>query len=345
MAKKINQEVLKQGFRNFTELFKDFSWGTLCVITFFVMYVIVNPAIVWLWCIIAPQDAAWRMYSPRAGGPFNGIFFSNQWLYYILPWNAKKELMYWRKPEKCSSKDRISYFLEVDKRYFKDLSAEEKNEIFITHKDLRQDLIDRGMKMSVEQFNLLGDREKYLYIKKDDRFEILARFISSRNPYLGDFLKERTPSWNIIQMLVQWNSEHFPWILRTHGCPNNRVNELRSLSKDPAKVDQALADYGQIQIVKNADLEDFKLFCEEEQEISYYAQVWLDDEKYQIFHQTGHTLTDRAIQVLLSTHGEDFAELIFRNEPEFGVANEVTKAIVNNSPNLRLKLAKIKRGK
>lgn len=76
-------------------------------------------------------------------------------------------------------------------------------------------------------------------------------------------------------------------------------------------------------------------FCGKTKEICKQAQMEMGVDQYHVFHETGHTLDAEAILHILS-HNSDrtMAELIFEYEPNFGIANDDIKELVDNNPTL-----------
>lgn len=77
-------------------------------------------------------------------------------------------------------------------------------------------------------------------------------------------------------------------------------------------------------------------FCGKTKEICKQAQMEMGVDQYHVFHETGHTLDAEAILHILS-HNSDrtMAELIFEYEPNFGIANDDIKELVEKSPSLK----------
>ena len=77
-------------------------------------------------------------------------------------------------------------------------------------------------------------------------------------------------------------------------------------------------------------------FCGKTKEICKQAQMEMGVDQYHVFHETGHTLDAEAILHILS-HNSDrtMAELIFEYEPNFGIANDDIKELIEKKPELK----------
>jgi hypothetical protein len=59
-------------------------------------------------------------------------------------------------------------------------------------------------------------------------------------------------------------------------------------------------------------------------------------DQYHVFHETGHTLDAEAILHILKHYSNlTMAQLIFKYEPNYGMANDDIKEFVNNNPTLQ----------
>lgn len=77
-------------------------------------------------------------------------------------------------------------------------------------------------------------------------------------------------------------------------------------------------------------------FCGKTKEICKQAQMEMGVDQYHVFHETGHTLDAEAILHILS-HNSDrtMAELIFEYEPNFGIASDEVKELIDRKPELK----------
>lgn len=77
-------------------------------------------------------------------------------------------------------------------------------------------------------------------------------------------------------------------------------------------------------------------FCGKTKEICKQAQMEMGVDQYHVFHETGHTLDAEAILHILS-HNSDrtMAQLIFEYEPNFGIANDDIKELIEKKPELK----------
>lgn len=77
-------------------------------------------------------------------------------------------------------------------------------------------------------------------------------------------------------------------------------------------------------------------FCETTKEICKQAQMEMGLDQYHVFHETGHTLDAEAILHILKHNSNlTMAQLIFKYEPNYGMANDDIKEFVNNNPTLQ----------
>ena len=77
-------------------------------------------------------------------------------------------------------------------------------------------------------------------------------------------------------------------------------------------------------------------FCETTKEICPQAQMEMGLDQYHVFHETGHTLDAEAILHILKHYSNlTMAQLIFKYEPNYGMANDDIKEFVNNNPTLQ----------
>ena len=77
-------------------------------------------------------------------------------------------------------------------------------------------------------------------------------------------------------------------------------------------------------------------FCETTKEICPQAQMEMGLDQYHVFHETGHTLDAEAIlHILKHNSNRTMAQLIFKYEPNYGMANDDIKEFVNNTPTLQ----------
>lgn len=77
-------------------------------------------------------------------------------------------------------------------------------------------------------------------------------------------------------------------------------------------------------------------FCETTKEICKQAQMEMGLDQYHVFHETGHTLDAEAIlHILMHNSNRTMAQLIFKYEPNYGMANDGIKEFVNNNQTLQ----------
>lgn len=77
-------------------------------------------------------------------------------------------------------------------------------------------------------------------------------------------------------------------------------------------------------------------YCETTKEICPQAQMEMGLDQYHVFHETGHTLDAEAIlHILKHNSNRTMAQLIFKYEPNYGMANDDIKEFVNNTPTLQ----------
>ena len=77
-------------------------------------------------------------------------------------------------------------------------------------------------------------------------------------------------------------------------------------------------------------------FCKNTKDIYPQAQIEMGLDQYYVFHETGHTLDAEAILHILS-HNSDrtIAQSIFEYEPNFGIANDDIKELIEKKPELK----------
>ena len=88
-------------------------------------------------------------------------------------------------------------------------------------------------------------------------------------------------------------------------------------------------------------LEEWVEFCAPDKKICVAAQKEMSYLQYQIFNQKGHHLDAAAIMHLLWNRGKNFAEMIFSNEPKFGILNNEIQFILDKHNYLRPALQEI----
>ena len=77
-------------------------------------------------------------------------------------------------------------------------------------------------------------------------------------------------------------------------------------------------------------------FCETTKEICPQAQMEMGLDQYHVFHETGHTLDAEAILHILSHYSDrTMAQLIFEYEPNFGIASDEVKELIDRKPELK----------
>ena len=77
-------------------------------------------------------------------------------------------------------------------------------------------------------------------------------------------------------------------------------------------------------------------FCETTKEICPQAQMEMGLDQYHVFHKTGHTLDAEAILHILSHYSDrTMAQLIFEYEPNFGIASDEVKELIDRKPELK----------
>ena len=77
-------------------------------------------------------------------------------------------------------------------------------------------------------------------------------------------------------------------------------------------------------------------FCETTKEICPQAQMEMGLEQYHVFHKTGHTLDAEAIlHILKHNYYSMIPKLIFEYEPNFGIANDDIKELIEKKPELK----------
>lgn len=82
-------------------------------------------------------------------------------------------------------------------------------------------------------------------------------------------------------------------------------------------------------------------FCAPDKKIHVVAQQEMSALQYQMFHRNGHYLDAGAIMHLLWERGKDFAEMIFCNEPKFGILNDKIDFILDKHDYLRPTLQEV----
>ena len=82
--------------------------------------------------------------------------------------------------------------------------------------------------------------------------------------------------------------------------------------------------------------DEWLAFCETTNKICPQAQMEMGLDQYHVFHETGHTLDAEAIlHILKHNSNRTMAQLIFKYEPNYGMANDDIKEFVNNNPTLQ----------
>lgn len=77
-------------------------------------------------------------------------------------------------------------------------------------------------------------------------------------------------------------------------------------------------------------------FCKKTKEICPQAQMEMGVDQYHVFHKTGHTLDAEAILHILSHYSDrTMAQLIFEYEPNFGIASDEVKELIDRKPELK----------
>ena len=77
-------------------------------------------------------------------------------------------------------------------------------------------------------------------------------------------------------------------------------------------------------------------FCGTTKEICKQAQMEMGVDQYHVFHKTGHTLDAEAILHILSHYSDrTMAQLIFEYEPNFGIASDEVKELIDRKPELK----------
>ena len=88
-------------------------------------------------------------------------------------------------------------------------------------------------------------------------------------------------------------------------------------------------------------IDEWAEFCASKKKISVAAQKEMSALQYQMFHRNGHRLDARAIMHMLWYKDKDFAEMIFVNEPQFGILNDKIDFILDKHDYLRPTLQEI----
>ena len=92
--------------------------AAVTIILMMVSVIIVNPIVVWVLALIAPQWVA-RMSYKDGSGAWGGVvhlpFWANRWMWRVLPWRCRKEYIAQALDfEGFYSKDRMRFFIEAD---------------------------------------------------------------------------------------------------------------------------------------------------------------------------------------------------------------------------------------
>lgn len=337
------------------------------IIGMMVNVIIINPVVVWVLVLIAPQWVARMSYKDGSGALGVVVhlpFWANRWMWRVLPWRCRKHYMIYgfENFSKFSSKDRCECFLECyagtlsiygchsSQDVFAKLNADEKAKVFEKCKDF---VIKAGEVLTDEQFGKLNNQQICSYAKKHDgldieKFELLAK---AKNKEAADVLRwlvfRYTPSFEQIEVLAENSLDDLLIeVIATYGLAKGKVTELKTHISDTdserwKKIERALRCNSQIKIVKSGKIEDWRRICEIE-DICVGAQYYMTDDHYDVFHQTGHQLHDRAVVSLLQSRNLSFAEKIFEFEPNNGLNSEDAKAIVESDPQLKLSLYKVR---
>ncbi len=337
----------------------------VALIGMMVSVIIFNPIVVWVLALMAPKWVA-RMSYEKGIGAWDLIthipFETNNWLWRVLPWRCRKHYMIYEFENfsKFSSKDRCECFLECyagtlsiygyhsSQDVFAKLNAEEKAKVFEKCKDFA---IEQGEILTNEQFGKLNNQQICSYAKKHDgldieKFELLAK---AKNKAAADVLEwlvfRYTPSFEQIEVLAENSLDDLLIrVIAAYGLAKGKVTELKNHISDTErwkKIELALRCNSQIKIVKSGKLDDWRHICETE-DICIGTQYYMTDDHYDVFHQTGHQLHDRAVVSLLQSRNLGFAEKIFEFEPNNGLNSEDAKAIVESDPQLKLSLYKVR---
>ena len=78
----------------------------------------------------------------------------------------------------------------------------------------------------------------------------------------------------------------------------------------------------------------WRKFCKQNSKIYAHAQMEMDDEQYQIFHETGHLLDKAAIAYLICNTTPTYCRLIFHYEPKFAIQSENIKFCLKRFANI-----------
>jgi len=120
---------------------------------------------------------------------------------------------------------------------------------------------------------------------------------------------------------------------------NNILEGNKYTEEFREKVKEAVWRYGQKTLVQR--LSDYSLysseftsFCRQNEVICHEAQLRLYPWQYLVFHKTGHQLDRATIVAILKGGDLNWAQMIFENEPNYGMVDENVKALVDNNPDL-----------
>ncbi|MBR6355224.1 MAG: hypothetical protein IKR92_00070 [Alphaproteobacteria bacterium] len=136
------------------------------------------------------------------------------------------------------------------------------------------------------------------------------------------------------------------------GISREMMENVTTCDKASEALKQAVVDSEDVYLQKlttkrlfNMDtiekIDEWAEFCASKKKISVAAQKEMSALQYQMFHRNGHRLDARAIMHMLWYKDKDFAEMIFVNEPQFGILNDKIDFILDKHDYLRPTLQEI----
>lgn len=321
------------------EWIKKFFQIILVIILVIIGFVIIfNPVSFLFWALVYPRFAANVLYNDDFD-ILNGIIVAfNGWMVNALPWYSKKHFIKRSSLRDWSSCVQFKYFTR-ERHTYECLKEMDNEGIRYTWKhgtySDRAMIAESGMRLEDDEFKFLLEHG----------FPKAARtYLENNTPsvlkmkYLLDAVEKEVAEGKDDMLLKIF----IPAVIRYGLSPvllNNILEGDKWVDGIKYAVRKAVECYGQktlVQRLSDSSLYkgEFTAFCKQNDAICKEAQLRLSPWQYLVFHNTGHQLDRETIVAILKGGDLSWAQMIFENEPNYGMVDENVKALVNNNPDL-----------
>jgi predicted RNase H-like HicB family nuclease len=307
------------------------------------LLLIFNPLTLFVLNIFKPRWARTMAHSDALYDKKSQEFFTEQakeWPWHWAKWWYTREEL-----KELSVERQLDYYYDVDDSV-KTLAAMSRKAAFRVIDDGLGNNFE-GLKKNINEIKMSPELFRVFIRKsfKDDDMSVLS-----------DYLKRGTLSKELVECLADEARESTTgiysntWLALVFYDYVERCglgqDLLKTLFERPnsahfkKEVERRQNIYSQRVFTKSQrgskQIDAWISFCETTKEICPQAQMEMGLDQYHVFHETGHTLDAEAILHILKHYSNlTMAQLIFKYEPNYGMANDDIKEFVNNNPTLQ----------